>query len=319
MYKIDLRIKDFAEVSLYTYFESLKETFSKKDCSIKRTIPITEINITEVDNSDINYKNAVIINENVVKYMEYDKISNVATLYAPKDSIRFPDLIYIILPMFSKVLEQDSKYLIHSSAIKYDDNHSFVLVGDANAGKTSLAYELISKHGYKLVSNDHSIVGLEDGFFKLYGGTKEIQMRLGAIKMYFPELYEKIGIDDSNIWQRKIVVNNYIDEGFISQPDTDYSNLTDIYSISTYSTGNTFLNRKEPIDELLFIYESLSRISKGTYNYITGFNYPMPSIESDASLQSLANNCCLMAGQCCVYEGKGTLEGLAKELIKKYG
>ena len=101
MYKIDLRIKDFAEVSLYTYFESLKETFSKKDCSIKRTIPITEINITEVDNSDINYKNAVIINENVVKYMEYDKISNVATLYAPKDSIRFPDLIYIILPMFS--------------------------------------------------------------------------------------------------------------------------------------------------------------------------------------------------------------------------
>ena len=261
----------------------------------------------------------MIINENVVKYMEYDKISNVATLYAPKDSIRFPDLIYIILPMFSKVLEQDSKYLIHSSAIKYDDNHSFVLVGDANAGKTSLAYELISKHGYKLVSNDHSIVGLEDGFFKLYGGTKEIQMRLGAIKMYFPELYEKIGIEDSNIWPRKIVVNNYIDEGFISQPDTDYSNLTDIYSISTYSTGNTFLNRKEPIDELLFIYESLSRISKATYNYITGFNYPMPSIESDASLQSLANNCCLMAGQCCVYEGKGTLEGLAKELVKKYG
>ena len=33
---------------------------------------------------------------------------------------------------------------------------------------------------------------MEDGVPKILGGTKEIQMRLGAVELYFPELYKKI-------------------------------------------------------------------------------------------------------------------------------
>jgi len=261
---------------------------------------------------------SIIIFDSTLHNLEYDKNNNTSCVYSKEEKIRIPDITYIALIMFSKILQEKDKYLIHSSVVKYNYNDALMIVGDANAGKTSMAFKLIKDYNCKLISNDHAIIGLEDNKIKVYAGTKEIQMRLGALKMYFPDLCKKINDNSENIWERKLVVNDYVDNSYFTTTEEDYSTLTDIFNISVYKNGDTFLRRKEDIDQLLFLYNNLSRHIKGTYNLIAGFNYPMPSIETQESLRNLADNCKIMSENCNIYEGKGTLDELSKTMIKKY-
>lgn len=318
LYEIKLKIKDYATLNVYTTSNKIKNELIDTKSPIKRTIPITNVEHSNIEQNDINYLDSIIINDNNDKKMYYDKNCNVTIVYINENELRFADLIYISLSMFSKILARKQKYLLHSSSLKHSSNNGFVLVGDANAGKTSLAYELMSKHHCKLLSNDHSIIGLEDGQPKILGGTKEIQMRLGAIELYFPELYEKMNINCEDKWNKKIIVNNIINSTLILNDFEDKVTLSDVYSINTASLGNSFIRQKNKIDEFLFLYESMSKIIKGTYNYITGFNYPMPSIEEEKTLYELSNLCKIIVEQCNVSEAKGSINGLAKELVRKY-
>lgn len=315
MYKIELCIKNYAKVSIFTDFESLKEKLTIASSSLKRTIPISDTIITQVD--DIEYKDSIVILNSQILNMYYDVINNSAVLNMTENQVRLPDIIYILLSMFSKLLEKDNKYLIHSSVVKKQDDTSIMIVGDANAGKTSLAYKLMQDYGCKLISNDHAIVGLNGNKAMVYGGTKEIQMRVGTLKMYFPDLFEKINVACSDIWEKKIIVNDYINQNMIANSDEEINDLTEIYNISTYYKGDTFLRRKEKIDELLFLYESISRQIKGTYNLITTFNYPMPSIENPEMLQRLSTNCKNVLDNVNIYEGKGAIDDLTKRLVMK--
>lgn len=318
LYEIKLKIKDYATLNVYTTSKKLKDKLVDTKSSIKRTIPITSVMCSEINQYDISYLDSIIINDNNDKKMYYDKDCNVAVLNANENEVRFPDLVYISLSMFSKILAKTQKYLLHSSSLMHPSNNSFVLVGEANAGKTSLGYELMSKHHCKLISNDHSIIGIEEGHPKILGGTKEIQMRLGAVELYFPELYQKINMDCEDKWNKKIVVNDIIDPVLILDSNNDKVMLSDVFSINTASLGDSFIRQKDKIDEFLFLYESMSRIIKGTYNYITGFDYPMPSMEDEKTLYELSNLCKTMAKQCSVCEAKGSIKGLAKELVRRY-
>lgn len=317
IYEIKLKIKDYAELKIYTDSEKLKSKLTAANSSIMRTIPITSITVSLIPSAKICYFDAIIINNSDRKNMYYDKDYNVSILNAEVDEIRFPDIVYVALSIFSKILARNEKFLLHSSSLIDSSNNGMVLVGDANAGKTSLAYELMSKHDCKLISNDHSIIGMEKGIPMILGGTKEIQMRLGAIELYFPELYKKINITSDDKWNRKIIVNEHVDPDLILDSNNDKAPLKNIFSISTAGTGESFVRQKDKIDEFLFMYESMSKIVKGTYNYITGFDYPMPSMEDEQTLFQLSNLCKIIAEECEVSEAKGSINGLANVLVKK--
>lgn len=200
----------------------------------------------------------------------------------------------------------------------HPSNNGFVLVGEANSGKTSLGFELMTKHNCKLISNDHSIIGVEDGIPKILGGTKEIQMRLGAIELYFPELYKNINIECEDKWNKKLVVNDSVDSSLILKAPNDEVVLSDVFSINTNSSGNTFIREKDSIDQFLYLYESMSRIIKGTYNYITGFDYPMPSVEDEKTLYELSDLCKIIVEKSNVYDSKGSVKEMAKKLVRRY-
>lgn len=319
LYEIKLNIKNYATLNVYTTSRLIRDKLVDPKASIKRTIPITSVECTNVDKNDISYSDAIIVNNSDTQKMFYDKDYNVAVLYTNERTIRFPDIVYISLTMFSKILAKKQKYLLHSSALMHPSNNSFLLVGEANAGKTSLGYELMSKHNCKLISNDHSIIGVENGMPKVLGGTKEIQMRLGAIELYFPELYKKTNITCDDKWNKKIVVNDIIDPSLILDSNHDEAVLSDVFSINTANLGNSFIRQKDKIDEFLFLYDSMAKIIKGTYNYITGFDYPMPSIEDEKTLYELSNLCKTIVEQSHVSEAKGSIEGLAKDMVKRYG
>ena len=318
IYEIKLNIKKYATLNIYTTSEKLKDKLIDIKSSIKRTIPITDASWESVDKNSINFYDAIIINESCNKNMTYDKENNLAILNIVNGAIRFPDLVYISLSMFSKILARQQKYLLHSSSLVHPSNNGFVLVGEANAGKTSLGFELMTEHNCKLISNDHSIIGVEDGIPKILGGTKEIQMRLGAIELYFPELYKNIDIECEDKWNKKLVVNDIVDTSLILNNTNDEAVLSDVFSINTSNSGNTFIREKDNIDQFLYLYESMSRIIKGTYNYITGFDFPMPSVEDEKTLYELRNLCKIIVENANVYDSKGTVKGLAKELVRKY-
>ena len=318
IYGIKLNIKKYATLNIYTTSEKLKDKLIDIKSSIKRTIPITDASWESVDKNSINFYDAIIINESCNRNMTYDKENNLAILNIENDAIRFPDLVYISLSMFSKILARQQKYLLHSSSLVHPSNNGFVLVGEANAGKTSLGFELMTEHNCKLISNDHSIIGVEDGIPKILGGTKEIQMRLGAIELYFPELYKNIDIECEDKWNKKLVVNDIVDTSLILNNTNDEAVLSDVFSINTSNSGNTFIREKDNIDQFLYLYESMSRIIKGTYNYITGFDFPMPSVEDEKTLYELRNLCKTIVENANVYDSKGTVKGLAKELVRKY-
>lgn len=318
IYEIKLNIKKYATLNIYTTSEKLKNKLIDIKSSIKRTIPITDVTWKLVNKDSINFYDSIIINESCNKSMNYDKECNTAILNVENDSIRFPDLVYISLSMFSKILARHQKYLLHSSSLVHPSNNGFVLVGEANAGKTSLGFELMTEHNCKLISNDHSIIGMEDGVPKILGGTKEIQMRLGAVELYFPELYKKIDLECEDKWNKKLVVNDIVDSSLILNSTNDKAVLSDVFSINTSNSGNTFIREKDSIDQFLYLYESMSRIIKGTYNYITGFDFPMPSVEEEKTLYELSDLCKTIVEKSNVYDSKGTVKGLARELVRKY-
>lgn len=318
IYEIKLNIKKYATLNIYTTSEKLKNKLIDIKSSIKRTIPITDVTWKLVNKDSINFYDSIIINESCNKSMNYDKECNTAILNVENDAIRFPDLVYISLSMFSKILARQQKYLLHSSSLVHPSNNGFVLVGEANAGKTSLGFELMTEHNCKLISNDHSIIGVEDGVPKILGGTKEIQMRLGAVELYFPELYKKIDLEYEDKWNKKLVVNDIVDSSLILNSKNDKAVLSDVFSINTSNFGNTFIREKDSIDQFLYLYESMSRIIKGTYNYITGFDFPMPSVEDEKTLYELSDLCKIIVEKSNVYDSKGTVKGLARELVRKY-
>lgn len=318
IYEIKLNIKKYATLNIYTTSEKLKNKLIDIKSSIKRTIPITDATWKLVNKDSINFYDSIIINESCNKSMNYDKECNTSILNVESGAIRFPDLVYISLSMFSKILARQQKYLLHSSSLIHPSNNGFVLVGEANAGKTSLGFELMTEHNCKLISNDHSIIGVEDGIPKILGGTKEIQMRLGAIEIYFPELYKNINIECEDKWNKKLVVNDIVDSSLILNSTNDKAVLSDVFSINTSNSGNTFIRKKDSIDQFLYLYESMSRIIKGTYNYITGFNFPMPSVEDEKTLYELSDLCKTIVENSNVYDSKGTVKGLAKKLVRKY-
>ena len=41
------------------------------------------------------------------------------------------------------VIKYKNCYFMQSSVVKYDDEHSIMLLGDPNAGKTTMAYSLM--------------------------------------------------------------------------------------------------------------------------------------------------------------------------------
>ena len=318
IYEIKLNIKKYATLNIYTTSEKLKNKLIDIKSSIKRTIPITNATWKEVDKNSINFYDSIIVNESCNKSMTYDKESNTAILNIENEAIRFPDLVYISSSMFSKILARQQKYLLHSSSLVHPSNNGFVLVGEANAGKTSLGFELMTEHNCKLISNDHSVIGVEKGIPKILGGTKEIQMRLGAIELYFPELYKNIDIECEDKWNKKLVVNDIVDSSLILNNTNDEAVLSDVFSINTSDSGNTFIREKDSIDQFLYLYESMSRIIKGTYNYITGFDFPMPSVEDEKTLYELSNLCKTIVEKANVYDSKGSVKGLARELVRKY-
>lgn len=318
MDKFIISINGLSELALYTDVDSIINKLLHKPESLTKTIPVNIVYYGKVSNI-MEEENYIAINSFGKKIINVNKEQNSAHLFTPKDEFFFPDFVYLAIGMLANDLQRKGYYFIQSSVVKYDNQHSIMLIGNPNAGKTSMAYSLMKNNGYKLISNDNVLVSVDGDKLKTHCGTKTVQMRYGGIKLYFPEILSFVNVDEEDVgrddWDIKLYIDDYLkSKGFAYADD---SIVTDIYNITTYKSGDSFIRSRERIDEILLIYEHLTKQIRSNRYALTGFNFPLPSFEDERFLQQRYNMAKTICENTDIYDAQGTIEELSRRLVKK--
>lgn len=110
-------------------------------------------------------------------YTNYINISKKETKYCInqntfiiKGKLIHTDLYQLINNIVSNMINDQLNVYIHSCVVK-KDNKAFLLLGDFESGKTTLAIESIKK-GYKILSADQSWICNKDNHLYLHLGSK---------------------------------------------------------------------------------------------------------------------------------------------------
>ena len=314
MKKFVLEIKGLSKLYIYTDIEKIITKFERSE-NITKTIPCVIKYLGDFSNiiEDRNYISIINHNNNIVKI---DKEKNTALILTLKDKFFFPDLIYLAIGMFANDLQQSNYYFVQSSVVKYDQDHSIMLLGDPNSGKTSMAYSLMKEYGYSLVANDNVLINDN----KTICGTKNMQMRYGAMKLYFKEILPYI--DPSLInqnkddWDIKIFVDDYLRKNGFMQSNS--SIITDIYNISTYENGNSFIRMRDDVDKTLIIYEHITKQIRSNRYVLLSMGYPIPSFENEDYMIKRYASAKRIADNVNLYDAKGTIKSLTRKIGDKY-
>jgi len=280
-----LTIKKFKIVvdnqTIYLYIDCVLTANALKTDFLKftKTIPCEIFYLGDVKNI-LENQDYVFYKDSDTKFVSIDVEKNVSLLSLPKEKLFFPDIVYLIMCMFANKLQKENKFFMQSSVVANDDT-SIMFVGNPNAGKTSLASKLLMTGNWSLVSNDNVLVSMENDKFISLAGTKNIQMRYGGIKRFFPSILSLIPQPEDlhlrDEWDIKVYVDSFFKDFGIST--IDKTHITDIYFINTYQASELIIKEKEEIDQLLLIYEQLTKKIRSNRYVLTSFDYPVPSFE----------------------------------------
>ncbi len=313
-----LSLNELGEITVYSDIDIISEKLVERKSMVK-TIPVGIV--YKGISSEIEKKeNYISVLKGNIKKVSIDVEKNVAQLITNSENFFFPDLVYLVTCMFANILQKKGCYIVQSSVVKYDDNHSVMFIGDPNSGKTSMAYNLIKDYGYSLISNDNVIVGIENNKLITILGTKEMQMRYGVMKTYFPEILPFVDIKKSDLgrndWDIKVYVDDYIKKNKYKYAEK--SIVTDIYNIKTFKEGLTYIREREKIDEILLIYEHLTKQIRSNRYVLFDYDYPLPSFESITYMQDRYD----MAKKICetvnIYDATGPVKELSRRITRKY-
>lgn len=314
-----LKLKNLAEIRIYSDIDSVNHKLEAHK-SVTKTIPVDIVSKGVVKEIDTN-ENYITVLKGYEKKVLIDVDKNTAHLFTNMEDTEeffFPDLVYLAISMFANIMQRKGYYFIQGSVVKYDDIHSVMFIGDPNSGKTSMAFNFIEEYRCSLISNDNVLVGIENNELKTIAGTKPMQMRYGAIKTSFPTILPTVEIDKTdqnrNPWDVKVYVDEYLKN--INCQYADDSIVTDIYNIKAYKTGETFIKGKEQIDERLWIYEQLTKQIRSNRYVLVGYDYPIPSFESNEYMQERYNIAKQVTEITNIYDATGTVKELTKRIGK---
>lgn len=310
-----------ANESIYLFTDSIKviNLIRNKIESIAKTIPcdvsyVGSTSFIDENNNYIYYHNSDVGNINI------NTQSNICHLSLSDNKLFFPDIVYLLLCMFANIFQYQNKYFLQASVVKYDDNDSIMFLGQPNTGKTTLSSKLILTGNWSLVSNDNVLVGTNNNKLFSITGTKKVQMRYAGLKNFFPEIpinnfyHKDIGKRDE--WDIKIYVDEYFKEKNIKY--SNHSNITDIFLINTNKSEEIIIRKKEKIDQLLVLYEELTKQIRSNRYLLTSFDCPIPSFENEEYLNERYNIAKKIVESTDVYDLKGDIDKAVLRLRKKY-
>ncbi len=107
-------------------------------------------------------------------------------------------ILSLISSLFQKQYLKHDLFSIHSSAV-FGNTTNFIFIGKAGSGKTTTAIELVSRHQYKFLSNNRTVISA-DGL-NIEAGTQSITVRnesIGSLDSFTEPHIE-------NIYGRKVI------------------------------------------------------------------------------------------------------------------
>lgn len=113
-------------------------------------------------------------------------------------------LIEFIRDLVLKNEENHGVAVVHATSALKDDKATLI-IGSKGKGKSTLLLELVSKHGYKLISGDKTFLWMEDGKLRASGWPDYPHLGLGTLSKY-PEFVEHFGLSNKiesvkeNLW-----------------------------------------------------------------------------------------------------------------------
>lgn len=192
------------------------EIFSleKENCKVRFVSDIPLISYYEKNKDLLEFFNAKVILENdstlPTLYYANDNSKrvfyenrNLFVLY-PSSNLTPSNILYIGYPLLEREFGKKGLCSCHSACIE-KDGVATLLLGEAGAGKTSVAINLCKKNGYSLISNDCSLIGLKENQLCIFGGTKFIRLRYDSVQQNMPELLSYFQKEDCG-WTNKILV-----------------------------------------------------------------------------------------------------------------
>lgn len=148
----------------------------------------------------------------------------------PKSELTDSNIAYVVRYLLEKQYGEDGKATCHSACVS-KNGYGILLLGGAGSGKTSMAVNMCLQRGYKLVSNDQTVIGLFNNNLYAYGGTKFINFRYSSVKENMPYLEKKIFPEvPEDVWNEKRLVLGK-DVGMILEERPVLINQVDVIQI----------------------------------------------------------------------------------------
>ena len=141
-------------------------------------------------------------------YRNYERrkiecLPNSIVVSYPYEELSDKNIVYLARYLIEKQFGEENKLTAHASCVA-KNGKAILFVGDAGAGKTSLALNLCINSGYELISNDKTVIGMKNGELYAFGGTKYLSLRYKTLEENLPELISLFGSDEIEKWSQKI-------------------------------------------------------------------------------------------------------------------
>lgn len=186
------KVRYVSDKPLLDYFIKHKDFMEFYDASIIANSDDVVYTIEYHDNEDKSKKPIIVIDKKMI-------------INYPKNELTESNILYLGVSFLEKQFGEMSVCSCHSACV-VKEGEGTLLIGEAGAGKTSLAVNLCQKYGYSLLSNDMTLIGENDGNIYACGGTKFLNLRLLSVQSNMPSLLYLFQNDNQDLWTNKVSV-----------------------------------------------------------------------------------------------------------------
>lgn len=191
------------------------------DCLGARVVIDTDVPLKQyfLENKEkIEFPSLVILDnektfkneKNIMRYRNSEEKTivcseNEISVSYPYEELTDKNIVYLSKYLIEKQLGEMGMATCHSACVS-KNGQAILLLGDAGAGKTSIALNLCLRNGYSLISNDKTVIGVKDGRLYAFSGTKYLSLRYKSVKENLPQFISLFGSEDVEAWIEKIKV-----------------------------------------------------------------------------------------------------------------
>lgn len=212
-------------------------------------------------------------------------------------NVNLRDIVSVIDYCLDYVRQGAGVYNIHGSSVTKDDKGIIIIGSISGLGKTSLALNLCTQHGFKFVGDEKMLIS-SDG--NIIGGAKMIEFnKPGLFKSVNPDLNNKKIEDLSKL---------------ISIEDAS-CRLSLVIQPLIVTGAKLDVEEWPEIKTEWHLYEEMSRKIRGISRRISNFSYPLDSIDTFEIAQKRINTAKHISKQAKGYCIRGDLKSVMSEII----